>query len=595
MLSALKKGFSKFPDMGAVIARFPLPVVFMAVFTVILMIEGSIKDEHMARVLGGIVIVAYLSVSAVLAAESRGRKPSALLQIGLFAVIVPLAWFSKQLHLNIPMAIGAAVLLLGNAVIWRQSRNDLHVWDFTHKLWTGAGFALAGSIIYTWGMFAIMAALRSLFDVKIDDVMQHLLLPLGLGFLAPLYWLASLPPVDEDYSELYENPGFVSKAVTFMGTWLLSPLTLIYALILLAYGLKIIIAGELPNGEIAQLTSPFLIVGTLTWLALEPPFSSKNKLAQMFRKLWWPVSIPAALLLAVAVFVRIGEYGFTPDRFALLALIIWALGLALWFTFAPMAKRDIRLIPGAAAVLLTLGAVGSGGLSLVNQGARFESNLSAAVTVSQDGQVTDIKDMTAARRAKGALNYLMRHTGEGRVKRALKAASISFDGDEFSFANVQKTLAFENVVLPNRYSNHNSINYSNPEKLISVAGFDNLYGPFNIYPNSIRNRYDINSKDFTLSSNGPLLLFKLGDETFTFDFKDWKAKQNFAKNPSERQTMQVSIETPYIQLLDTPERKVTLFIEGFNSWDSFGGHGSDDMNLSANFYVLTQGLDKTPL
>jgi len=85
--------------------------------------------------------------------------------------------------------------------------------------------------------------------------------------------------------------------VLFMGTWLLSPLTLIYALILIAYGFKIVLAGSLPKGEIAQLTTPFLIIGTLTWLLL---------------------SIPAAILLAISIAVRIDEYGFTTERIALL-------------------------------------------------------------------------------------------------------------------------------------------------------------------------------------------------------------------------------------------------------------------------------------
>jgi len=166
------------------------------------------------------------------------------------------------------MAIGAVLLILGNMVLWKKSRDDLHIWDFTHKIWTGAVFATLGSIIFTLGIFAIQAALKSLFGLRINDLTEHLILPIGLGFLAPLYWLSTAPKTDESYQELHDNPGFVSKAVAFMGTWLLSPLTLIYALILIAYGFKIVLAGSLPKGEIAQLTTPFLIIGTLTWLLL---------------------------------------------------------------------------------------------------------------------------------------------------------------------------------------------------------------------------------------------------------------------------------------------------------------------------------------
>ena len=163
--------------------------------------------------------------------------------------------------------------------------------------------------------------------------------------------------MDEPYDELIDNPGFVSKAVAFLGTWLLSPLTLIYAVILLAYAIKVLVAGALPKGEIAQLTTPFLLIGTLTWLVLEPPFIKEKALAKLFRKVWFPISIPAAIMLAIAVFVRVGEYGFTPERVLLMLIVSWSLGLGFWFAFGPDDKRDIRIIPGFGAALLFIGCL----------------------------------------------------------------------------------------------------------------------------------------------------------------------------------------------------------------------------------------------
>lgn len=584
----IKQRLKSIFNLSGVAARFPFPALFMAIFTLIIMIEGSFRDETLARILGGIVIAAYLGVSIVLAAESKGRRPSALLQLAIFAVITALAWFSKQLHLNIPMAIGAAILLLGNAVIWRQNRDDLHVWDFTHKLWTGAGFAAAGSIIYTWGIFAIMAALNSLFGVKIDDLMQHVLLPIGLGFFAPVFWLASLPPVDEDYSDLYEDPGFVSKSVGFLGSWLLSPLTLIYALILLAYGVKIVLASELPNGEIARLTSPFLIIGTLTWLALEPPFISKKTLANVFRKLWWLVSIPAALLLAVAVFVRIGEYGFTPERLALLALVVWSLGLAIWFTFAPKLRRDIRFIPGAAAVLLAVGAVGSGWFSLVNQGHRFENSLKAAVVISDEGRVTDVGDMDAARRAKGALNYLMRYDGQARVKRILSNAAISFESETFSFSDVLTLLNFDDVTLPNVHGRSNYIGYESDNR-ISTVGFDAVHGPFGIYSGQSHQSFEVLSDELKLISHKGDVSIKSGAHSLSFNLAEWLKAQELIERTPEHAGVKSRIENPYIHLLDTTDVKVALYIKNFNGWKYRDSNEAD--NFSAEFYILTSGLD----
>lgn len=575
-------------NLSGVFTRFPFPALFMAIFTAIIVAEGSLRDEFLVRILGGIVLAAYLCVSIVLAAESKGRRPSALLQLSVFAVVMALAWFSKGLQLNIPMAIGAAILLLGNAVIWRQKRNDLHVWDFTHKLWTAVGFATLGSTIYQLGLIAIMVALKSLFGINIKDTIEHFLLPIGLGFLAPLFWLASLPPVDEDYNDLYENPGFVSKSVAFLGSWLLSPLTLIYALILLAYGVKIVIAGELPNGEIGQLTSPFLIIGTLTWLALEPPFISKNTLAKTFRKLWWPVSIPAALLLAVAVFVRIGEYGFTPERFALLGLVIWSFGLALWFIFAPALRRDIRLIPGFAAVLLAVGAVGAGGLSILNQGQRLDANLSAAVVVNEQGAVSDIKDIAAARRAKGALEYLMRHSGESRVKRILSAASISINEDELSVFDIQKALLLDTVTMPNRGGRRDTKLFQ-AGKLVSIEGFETLHGPFHMYSGARGVPYEIYSDVIKISDGDEVMRFQVHNETYEVNVLKWLGENEEDANVIGKAGV-VDIKNPYIDLLDTEDRSIRLQIAELSVWTGVDRDGADTQFFNMQFYILTRGL-----
>lgn len=252
MKATLKRWIGRAPDVSAVLARFPVPVALMAVFTVLIILfkDSFYRDEYEAigRLCVGLIISAYVSVCLSIGLKEQGKPRTLPLQLLLSMIICLLAWFSKDLRINLVMAVGAILLALGNSVRLRRARDDLHIWDFTHKLWTGAGFATAGSVIFTLGMFAITAALKILFSFDVEYLVSDLLLPIGLGFLAPLYWLSTLPAADEPYAELSMNPGFVSKAVAFLGTWLLAPLTLIFALILLVYGVKIIVTMSLPEG-----------------------------------------------------------------------------------------------------------------------------------------------------------------------------------------------------------------------------------------------------------------------------------------------------------------------------------------------------------
>ena len=396
--------------------------------------------------------------------------------------------------------------------------------------------------------------------------------------------MATLPAVDEDYSELYETPGFVSKAVAFLGTWLLSPLALIYALILLAYGVKILMSGELPKGEIATMTTPFLLVGTPTWLVLDPPFAQAKALARVFRKLWWPVSIPAALLLAVAVFVRIREYGYTPERFALTLLIVWALGLALWFIFAPKIRRDIRFIPGFAAGLLAFGTVSAGWLSHVNQGQRFETYLHKSGILSAEGKIAaspEITDMDAARKAKGALEYLMRFEGKGRIADVLDGTAVKFDLETSTQSEILEALGLNTVQTYDRYGENSRTNYNRDQDPISIASYDSFIGPISVYNKNTNERDLFSENNISAKINDDVILFDVNGENVSFNFATWIDNQDLGYGA-------VKIESPVITLKDDDRGGLALVVNNF-SRQKREYNGAD--SFTVEFYVLTRGLD----
>ncbi len=588
MNASLKRWLGRAPDISAVLTRFPVAVALMAIFTVIIIVFDDFgRREPLMRMLAGLIVGAYLSFCITIAREVKGNSPAIILQLIIAVICATLAWFSKELRINLPMAIGAVLLILGNMVLWSKSRDDLHVWDFTHKIWTGAVFATVGSIIFTIGVFAIGAALKSLFGIRINDLIEHLILPIGLGFLAPLYWLSTAPHVNESYQELHDNPGFVSKAVAFMGTWLLSPLTLIYALILMAYGVKIIIAGSLPKGEIAQLTTPFLLVGTLTWLVLEPPFIRNKFLARVFRTLWFPLSIPAALMLAISIGVRMSQYGLTPERIALSLAVLWAIGLGIWFSMAPKPKRDIRLIPGTAALLLCLGSFLSGFLSVQNQKSRAVSGMIEAGVMSGDAVVRNkddikIENIEAAKKAKGSLTYLIRQN-EDRVLKSIFGGSEDFPiSENLKTEDLFKRLQLDDVVLDNRYENGKSVTYD-ANKTIDISGFEQLHGRYSFYARDNENRKIAAIGDVLISSRGNAISFSQnGKNIAEFDVIKFVSALPVVED-------RFVLNNPHIVILNTEGRRLNLVIHSLNMWK----HQKDEglkTNINLNFSVLTSGF-----
>jgi len=582
---SLHRWIGRVPDLSAVIARFPVAAACMAIFTAIwIFTDRWSQHENLGRMLVGLVIAAYFSVIITLTREGQKLSKLIFVQIILAAIVAGLFWFSKELRLNLPMPVGAILLLLGNAVLWTKPRDDLHVWDFTHKIWTGAGFAFLGSIIFFLGVMAIQEALKSLFGLNIIDLTEHLLLPIGLGLLAPLYWLSTVPRVDEPYDELIDNPGFVSKAVAFLGTWLLSPLTLIYAVILLAYAVKILIAGALPKGEIAQLTTPFLLIGTLTWLVLEPPFIKEKALAKLFRKVWFPISIPAAIMLAIAVFVRVGEYGFTPERVLLMLIVSWSLGLGFWFAFGPKDKRDIRIIPGFGAALLFIGTLGSGWLSIASQYSRLDSSLSKAVSET-DGRF-EVVDKGAAKIAKGSINYLTKERAEGSLRKAF--AKVGYiPKDDFKPTDIYEDLNLEGIKVPTRYDiNNDTQNFDRGNKPIVINEYDQILGPYNYYYSSRKNGpssqtlYSRKGKDIVVAE-GVLKVSQDSTSMAEFDLLTHLEKQigdGFSST---------ELGNPII-MFDENHQTLTLQPIRLRNWDN-----EDRQIMSGNveFYILSSGFD----
>ncbi len=449
------------PDMQNVFRRFPLAILMVIGLTLSILYDTNIRglgDLMRARLFGGFVLAGYLAVILSLIGEGRGKTVSVLVKLPVVIVGFALGYFFKDLSFLTWTAILAAILYLGNAPFFRAPRNDVAVWDFTHKLWTAVLFTVAGSIIYTIGLFAISEALKKLFGIDVSHMVEDIFLPIGLAFLAPMAWLSMLPGPDEDEDDSLRNPGFISRAVGFLGTWILAPLTLIYAGILILYGVKIIMMGELPKGVIARLVTPFLIIGTLTWLILDPPFIQEKRLARWYSKAWFPLTIPAALLLLVSVFVRISAYGVTPERYLLVLAGLWALVVAIWYLVRRKAF-DIRIIPGLAALLLALASIGPWGavsVSLRSQTARLENGLKVNGWLDAEGHLLnrdklEIHDKQAAQKARGALLWLVRQEREENLSRFLpqseKLADFQSENGRWRYdsRNILRRFGLENI------------------------------------------------------------------------------------------------------------------------------------------------------
>lgn len=513
-MSWIKRLGGRLPDFAEVVRRFPVAVAVMAVFTVWIIAENhfSISPNEDQQYIGlGFIFAGYISVVASLINEAGKSSAVRGVIIGLaFAVAAfLLSYFSKTLDFIAVMAIGAAILFLGNAAAWRAGRQDKNVWNFTQKLWTGALFATVGSVIFALGMNAISEAVRALFGVNLNDLTIQTILPIGLAFLAPVYWLGTLPRYGEaqDVTEL----SFEARALSFLGTWMLAPLVIIYALIVLAYGAKVLIQWELPKGEIAQLVSPFIGVGMLVWLMLEPKVLKESGFVRFYRASWHWIMLPAAVLLGVAVFVRIQALGFTPIRVFLALVVIWAIVQSLWFIAMPKVKRDIRVPTALAAGLLLFGAFAAQPTSLMSQ-----YNRAAEAQSKLLGLDVDVirSNPALSKQYLGGLRYLIRHQDKTRFKRLLPDAKMPDSAYGPEYRSLLTSLGLDKVKLSQTTQRARfSLASSEP---IQIARDSKLYSAMSI---SLYNSRDYTEGTSIVTSQTERQVeLSIQGEIFTVDF-----------------------------------------------------------------------------
>ncbi len=236
--------------------------------------------------------------------------------------------------------------------------------------------ALFGLCLIWLGLWAIQASLSRLFGLNVEDLFGKWIMPLVGGFLTPVYWLSTLPTADEVERDAAGEPDFLSRAIGFIGQFLLIPFLLIYSAILLAYAVQSVVTWQIPVNTVGWMVLGYAIAGAATWLVVFPRFMRDRWLVRVFRRLWFWLTLLPIALYSLAVFIRVDAYGLTDQRVLLVAGGVWAVVLTLAFL---VRRGDIRLIPGLAAAILLILAIGPWNLRnlpIAQQSARLDALLS---------------------------------------------------------------------------------------------------------------------------------------------------------------------------------------------------------------------------
>jgi len=233
------------------------------------------------------------------------------------------------------------------------------------------------------------------------------------------------------------------KGLRIFVQFILIPLVVLYLLILYAYMGKIIVQWSLPQGWVTILIMVFSVLGMLAMLLVHPyQHQKENGWVKWYTKGYYVALLPLLILQYVAIFTRIGDYGFTAPRWAVLAITVWLTWITLYNVF--FKGRNIVLIPLTlfiTAFLFLLGPLSHKSISISSQTAKI-NRLLTELKMVKNGKLLVYKDNPKTDSLMGELysatRYLNRNYQKTGLEPYLKYPTEAEIKKQLSFAVVSE-------------------------------------------------------------------------------------------------------------------------------------------------------------
>lgn len=369
--------------MGRSLTRFPLPMACGLLFAAAYIGEEHavgwlMKNKADDRLMAVGFLGFFLTLAIALFAEARGWNR--LRHAGLAAVaVICLIWRVYEQPTDPDVFFGGLILFLAPCFILltmaapflNRNATDSGFWAFNRSAWLSAAFGLLVAVVVGTGLCAGYKAVEMLFGVSLSYHVFEDTWVMCLAVLWPWQALAGVP-------RQFDTPDgeYCPRWVTYLAAYFLVPFVAAYVAIILAYIVKIAVAWDLPKGQVAYVVAGYVGFGVATYLVTYPLRESGNRLIRLFQRYFQKALFVPAALMALAVGLRIDQYGFTEARYILVAFAAWLVLLTLYFAYSR--SRRLLFIPVSAALMLLAGSTGpwgAQGISVNSQLSRLEGLL----------------------------------------------------------------------------------------------------------------------------------------------------------------------------------------------------------------------------
>ena len=447
-----------------------------------------------------------------------------------------------QIHIirSILIWLGLYFLVVFAPFIGKNELNGF--WQFNKSLFLRGFVTFLYSLVLLGGLSLAMGSIDILFGVDIKAEWYWRLYVLIGGIFSVWFFLAGLP---KNYEELQLSESY-PKGLKIFSQYILVPLITIYLVILYVYAIKIIIEWEWPIGWVSSLIISASCTGILALLMVYPVQNiNANKWIKTYFKLFYWALLPLVVLLFLAIWRRISEYGVTENRYFILVFAFWLAGISIFLLINKL--RNIKIIPITLCIIALLSSFGPWGtfnISLKSQMSRLE-NLLTKNNILINGKVRQLADKEIPFKDNqdicSIVEYVCNVHGEQILQPLFKENFDSIFIDSLYLNKPTKIIELIGIEYISRWQKEEYYQkyfyysaYTYDEKIsLDIKDYDyylNYNGSYYTYPDNVRidtaftKTYSINEGDLKISysTRDVNLTFSLNDTiNLSYDLKSF--------------------------------------------------------------------------
>lgn len=364
------------------VERFPITIFLSTALVVLLIVfherphtltQVQIDDFVRLNMLVGLSVLLSLCIGLLTEKELFTNTFKKVFSYVLGAIILLLYYFLLLPNFDFtPMAryIGFALLLIISSfyIPWIKRKENFEY--YVIKVFSSLLVTFVYSGVLCFGLFAILFTTDQLFDLSIDGkYYYYIFLFVSLIFALALF-LSKIPGSQDDLKDYS-----YSKSLKVLLLYIIIPLISVYTLILYVYFAKILITSQWPKGLVSHLVLWYssISVGVIFLIS---PILKDNPVGRIFKNVFPKVIIPILAMMFVSIGIRMNQYGITENRYFVVLLGLWVLGIMLYYALAKKTKNIIIPITLSLAILIAiLGPLSSFSFAIRSQNDRFDKIL----------------------------------------------------------------------------------------------------------------------------------------------------------------------------------------------------------------------------